>query len=105
MPFHQAIGVQFRGGLPAGTTTRFPASITEFRPRSSGSELSLEEAQAIIRELGTGRSLEQSIRDLPLPSFRQIEEQIVRDKKKREKLIIGLGLAAAGTLVVWLLAR
>ena len=115
MAFHQAIGVQYGGGLPTGLATTFPAPITEFRPRSPGSELSLEEReleellfQTGVFILSGGKSLEQL----------RLEEQLALSGRSREIVraqrepvvlralpLVGIGLAAAGALVVWLLAR
>ncbi len=86
--------------------------ITEFRPRSPGSELSLEEReleellfQTGVFILSGGKSLEQL----------RLEEQLALSGRSREIVrvpalppplpLFAIGLAAAGALVVWLLVR
>ena len=69
--------------------------------------VSLEEAQRGIWEFGTGRAL-----GIPYPGFaaarEYFDESLIDDAATRVPPplpLVGIGLAAAGALVVWLLAR
>ncbi len=86
MPFHPAIGVRYRGGLPAGITP----------PISFGSELSRQEIEDILYEETRAALIAAGLEPSGVIDERQPGFPVA---------LVGLGLVAAAALVFSLRRR
>ena len=93
MPFHPAIGVRYRGGLPAGITP----------PISFGSELSRQEIEDILYEETRAALIAAGLEPSGVIDERQPGGLFYSPPTPVP--LVGLGLAAIGVLVFALRGR